>query len=708
MIRSLLQYGAKTVLLLLMAIPALAQVSGSLVHDGKTRTFQYLKPVECCEERPLVLVLHGGGGNATNANDPQWDGQWQDVANTKNFLVIFPEGKPEDGDPEAHWWNDCRSDESSSEPSYSDWDDVGFISALIDWAILVHGIDSRRVYVTGASNGGQMTYRLGLEANDRIAAIAPHVAQMAKSSECVEQSGRLPAYIHYGTSDPLTDPNGGCLSTPTANCARGEVISIFDSIAFWQAKNQAFTETSNQTIDPFASDGVSLTQRTFQLSPGQGWNDDHIVFVQAANDGGHWVPGPNPASVASQMIKGKKSRDITSAAAVYHFFERFSNTSSLDCGPGKKQITYFLGIDPEAKALPGGAAFIGFPGIEEGAENGPAVPDRIDTIYLVENGNKEFSLEVLTVDYANGSFDQSPILSNPRTVRNLDPKSLSVDQEKGDIVMTWCVPEVFKGGLTHTVYKDQKSEVVGFFTNSFHDLGGFAMGVSNEATTRAVGENFIVGEGTSSDAEIFLRLAEDYTGVALADARFSQEALTLFQVGVTLNDGRERAHVNNEEYAFVEGNKVYRTRLGGSVQTGPAVNAVYNEDGTAVYAPGASPPKTNRTLMLDDHLKQTLNFHSIDGIKQVIFLDGIGEADIDLGACVNGRKTLVANAVFNTGNQRTTAHNFQLYENGMLTNTWAQSHLETTVSCAGWELHSFKRSAQGNRIPGAKYFSASD
>lgn len=326
---------------LLLASSAFAQVSGSLVHDGETRTYQYIKPSGCCDERPLVLVLHGGGGNATNANDPQWDNEWPGVAQANDFMVIFPEGKPESGDPTSHWWNDCRNDESPSEPSYSDWDDVGFMVALIDWAIAQHGVDGSRVYVTGASNGGQMTYRMGLEANDRIAAIAPHVAQMAKNSECVEQSGALPAYIHYGTDDPLTDPNGGCLAVPGGGCARGEVISIFDTFAFWQTKNTASTETNNVTIDPYPSDNVTLTQQTYQASGSQASDDPRVVFLQSANDGGHWVPSPSPASAPAQFIKGLKSRDISSAAEVYAFFEPFSDaqppapvpsTSSLGVG----------------------------------------------------------------------------------------------------------------------------------------------------------------------------------------------------------------------------------------------------------------------------------------------------------------------------------------------------------------------------------------
>ena len=55
-------------------------------------------------------------------------------------------------------------------------DDVGFISALLDKLLQDYAVDSRRIFVTGMSNGGMMAHRLGIELSDRIAAIAPVVA----------------------------------------------------------------------------------------------------------------------------------------------------------------------------------------------------------------------------------------------------------------------------------------------------------------------------------------------------------------------------------------------------------------------------------------------------------------------------------------------------------------------------------------------------
>lgn len=57
-------------------------------------------------------------------------------------------------------------------------DAVGFINTLIDKLIETYPIDPKPIYVTGMSNGGMMTHRLGIELSNRFAAIAPVVGTL--------------------------------------------------------------------------------------------------------------------------------------------------------------------------------------------------------------------------------------------------------------------------------------------------------------------------------------------------------------------------------------------------------------------------------------------------------------------------------------------------------------------------------------------------
>ena len=57
-------------------------------------------------------------------------------------------------------------------------DDVDFISSLIDWAADNYNVDLNRVYSTGMSNGGYMSYHLACNLSEKVAAIASVTGSM--------------------------------------------------------------------------------------------------------------------------------------------------------------------------------------------------------------------------------------------------------------------------------------------------------------------------------------------------------------------------------------------------------------------------------------------------------------------------------------------------------------------------------------------------
>src|SRR5437762_44127 len=79
------------------------------------------------------------------------------VADTAGFIVAYP-------DAINNKWDIIFS--------HSPIDDVGFINALVDTLMARYHIDTTRVYATGMSMGGFMTYRVGCELAERFAAIA--------------------------------------------------------------------------------------------------------------------------------------------------------------------------------------------------------------------------------------------------------------------------------------------------------------------------------------------------------------------------------------------------------------------------------------------------------------------------------------------------------------------------------------------------------
>ncbi len=118
---------------------------------------------------PLVIVLHGGGGNAAYAE--RMTG-FTEKARKEGFIVVYPEGTGLLQSMLLTW----NAGHCCGYAMNQKVDDVGFIRALIDELVRAYPVDPSRIYATGMSNGGMMTHRLGIELSDRFAAIAPVVA----------------------------------------------------------------------------------------------------------------------------------------------------------------------------------------------------------------------------------------------------------------------------------------------------------------------------------------------------------------------------------------------------------------------------------------------------------------------------------------------------------------------------------------------------
>jgi polyhydroxybutyrate depolymerase len=149
-----------------------------LVHDY-TRTYilhvppSYSKDVDM----PLVVVMHGYTSSAESME--RWT-HLSEKADKEGFIVAYPNGIP-------YPWNETNPQAWNCGGPWEEWtsrtDDVGFINDMIDKISAYYTIDPNRIFITGHSNGSRMTYRLGFELSDKIAAIAPVSGQMVYESK---------------------------------------------------------------------------------------------------------------------------------------------------------------------------------------------------------------------------------------------------------------------------------------------------------------------------------------------------------------------------------------------------------------------------------------------------------------------------------------------------------------------------------------------
>ncbi|MBN1557175.1 MAG: hypothetical protein JW951_03410 [Lentisphaerae bacterium] len=291
--------------------------AGTLEHEGLERTYLRYVPNNLPPDPvPLVLVLHGGGNNAQITMEGTHEGRWNALADSENFIVAYPEGRLDPGSETSHHWNDCRSDITNPD-ALSTNDDVGFIAKLIDALAADYRVNTNRVYATGPSNGGLMTYRLAVALRDRLAAAAALIANMPANSECPAPGDAMPLFILLGTEDPFMPFEGGPYGV-TFGGGRGQALSAAETTNIWITVNAPDPEPAVTNLPDLATNDQS-TVTVFSFTNGIAGSE---VLYYRVNGGGHQVPGAWPGT--SEEALGPKNNDIVAVDEIWRFFSRHS------------------------------------------------------------------------------------------------------------------------------------------------------------------------------------------------------------------------------------------------------------------------------------------------------------------------------------------------------------------------------------------------
>jgi polyhydroxybutyrate depolymerase len=242
---------------------------GSLTHDGQTRTYMVYIPtiyiVQKPQSVPLVIVLHGGGGNAKEAARVTGFSQ---KANMEGFIVVYPNGTSLVGKSIFLTWNAGNCCGYALENNI---DDVGFIRALIEKLEKELPIDPKRIYATGISNGAMLSYRLGCELSGRIAAIGP-VAGALNIPDC-KPDHPVSVVIFHGINDEHVRYYGGKSSKMADGRERADKPVSY-AVSFWTKHNQCAatpqTEEKGRIIKNLYTGGLSGTEVLLYSIKGEG------------------------------------------------------------------------------------------------------------------------------------------------------------------------------------------------------------------------------------------------------------------------------------------------------------------------------------------------------------------------------------------------------------------------------------------------------
>jgi polyhydroxybutyrate depolymerase len=180
------------------------------------------------------------------------------LADQQGVLAVYPDGL-------SRSWADGRG---ASESDQQGVDDVAFIRKLITTLEVRFTLDAHRVYVTGISNGGFMTQRLGCELADKISAIVSVVATLS-SNQAASCALSRPLPILY-------------------------VLSATDSLAAWAKLDGCAGAPATRTLPDRVQDDTHVSETLYASCHGGA----QVGLYSVAGGGHTWPSGEQYLPVA--------------------------------------------------------------------------------------------------------------------------------------------------------------------------------------------------------------------------------------------------------------------------------------------------------------------------------------------------------------------------------------------------------------------------
>lgn len=315
---------------LLLNTTAQENISGNFIHNGIQRDYVAYLPASYTGNTAVPLVLNLHGYSSTNGQQQLYT-NFNAVADTANFIIVYPNGTYDNGN--QRFWNAW----GLAQP-----DDVGFLSTLIDTLAGRYNIDLNRVYSTGMSNGGIMSYTLACSLSNRITAVASVTGSMVTSilNNC-EPWRPVPVMEIHGTADATVPYTGG---------GGLGFVNIDSLMAHWVEFNNCNPTPAFANVpDIDAADGCTAEHYVWS-----GGDLGSSVELYKIIDGSHTWPD-------AVIDIGVTNRDINASNEIWRFFKKYSldmfatgvketlATKGFSAYPNPSNSNFTLKFDTEGK-----------------------------------------------------------------------------------------------------------------------------------------------------------------------------------------------------------------------------------------------------------------------------------------------------------------------------------------------------------------------
>lgn len=267
--------------------------SGTIKHDGLSRTYLYYAPADLPEEAPLVVVLHGFTSSAETIMKYS---EMNALAKENKFAVVYPQGTV-DADSNTFW--NVGYDFHSGVTT----DDVDYVVELVKYLQEKYTLSVKNTFLTGMSNGGEMCYLLACKHPEVFSATAPVAGMMLQPffADCKSDTP-IPVFAIFGTKDNVTNFNGD----PNNEDGWGAYPGIPFTINYW-AEAINYTSIQKDTLPDLNKIDSSFVVRETYLND---QNGNEVLFYQVIN-GKHDWPG------------AWGNMDMHASKAIWEFFEKY-------------------------------------------------------------------------------------------------------------------------------------------------------------------------------------------------------------------------------------------------------------------------------------------------------------------------------------------------------------------------------------------------
>lgn len=272
------------------------QAQETIKVGSTTRNFLSYAPEGLPYNPPLVISLHGAGQDAAYQRNQT---NWEAVADTAKFVVVYPNGN-------GNYWD------------ISGTSDTQFLETLIDTMYQRHHINRNRVYITGFSMGGMMTYHCMNKLGNKVAAFGP-VSGIPVDYRNPSGPRKVPIIHIHGTADNVVYYEGD------ASHPAGGYGPIPDYVEKWAQFDGCSTTAEVIKPYPASKPGSGATLKRWK-------NDEGIEVVLISIEGkGHW--------------HSNDENSVHSTREIWNFCKRYS------LGPEESEPARLVTADPVDNAF---------------------------------------------------------------------------------------------------------------------------------------------------------------------------------------------------------------------------------------------------------------------------------------------------------------------------------------------------------------------